>query len=730
VNINPRSDREAVAAALHAHNVNEKHIPGIVNNLTDSVQARIAEHRSSPAAKEKREKFVALLEYILETTDHDKFAQLQNTYLDLEDEHFIAGFSKYIDPIGWCESKLETALRFGLDKSEPKRILDIGTGPGHFQIVARHLGHDVVGTELPSLMKATNKIGRYYQDLEAVYDLKRIPVKIDRDGWIHKFDEKFDLVTAFLAAFSVGSAKEPWPLQTWITFFDHIRTDVLKPGGATLMTLTRGKVTADVWHYLRQFSDYYNDRSMEIHFTDFSWVDYDPTNVPTSALTNARHVRAKVKSPEKRPSTKRRVKKQVLKLLGRSATSAYATPHLSRRPTKPVVRMKGEKPLITEWRSALLTRDFARFEALSDGLSGTKVSKHHYSAARYFTEIGRFDRAAPLWERLVKEPSIGFEATVTLARVRAQMGVPVSISAMMEEFGWPGSYEVPGMRSFKAPVAEDVIEPGTRHIAIAGVSYCGSTLTDRIFAGLEGVASIGESHWLTTAVEDRQYKEVDFDTVMLNRGTPCSVCGDACPVLTRDFRTDLIGDKTRWYYKIANQLGTKTLVSADKNYSRFLQLDPLMRFAALVLYKPPVDAWYSQYKKMEQGLDEAVYLERLETYLETWYRSYALFLDHFEPLEGKIFVDFRQLSERPAEIMPKICQALGLSFDPIILERTRPGHAIGGNSGAMRGLREDDYKVNIRPMGQPELPHSHLRHIRNHDKTRDIFAALEERTIR
>jgi len=692
--LNPSFDPATVEEALLAHKVAEYHVPGIVYSLKDSIQARIDHHNKTQKSQEKRDKIVGLLQYILEISDHEKFAQVQEKYLDLNDTKFIAGFSKYIDPIRWCESKLNTAMRFGLDQGSPKRIFDIGTGPGHFQVVARYLGHEVLGTEMPSVMKANNKYGEYYQDLEAVYGLQRIAMKIEPDGGILKFENKFDLVTAFLAAFSVGYDKQPWPLETWITFFRNLRNDVLKPDGAVLMTLTRGKVTDDVWAYLTARAAYFNDQNMEIHITDLSWVDADPVVAPAPASL--------VDAPAPTP-----------------------TPA-----STPAVPVSAEKPLVNEWRAALLRRDFATFEALSENITGKDAAKQQYAAARYFTEIGRFDRAAPLWEALIKEPGLGFVAMVRLARARAMMGKPVSIPALIAEFDLPASFEEAGTSTFTTPVVNDVIAPGTRHIAIAGVSFCGSTLTDRILAGLDNVASIGESHWLTTAIEDKKYKEVDFDTVMLNRGTPCSVCGDGCEVLTKDLRTDLIGDKTRWYFKIANRLGTKTLISADKNLGRFIDLDPLMQFTALVLYKPPVDAWYSMYKKMDQSLSEAVYLEKLDAYLDTWYRSYAVFLNHFEPAGGKVVADFRALTERPAELMPKVCAALGLDYDPIILERTKPGHAIGGNSGAMQGLRADDYKVDVRPLGDAELPDSHVKRIRENNKIADLAAALDAAAIR
>src|SRR6478735_5135628 len=58
-------------------------------------------------------------------------------------------FTTYLDAKDWLRKFLQEILRLQLHTSPPKRILDLGTGPGYFIYVCRYLGHEVLGLERP-----------------------------------------------------------------------------------------------------------------------------------------------------------------------------------------------------------------------------------------------------------------------------------------------------------------------------------------------------------------------------------------------------------------------------------------------------------------------------------------------------------------------------------------------------------------------------------------------------
>jgi hypothetical protein len=242
-----------------------------------------------------------------------------------------------------------------------------------------------------------------------------------------------------------------------------------------------------------------------------------------------------------------------------------------------------------------------------------------------------------------------------------------------------------------------------RHVAIAGVSYCGSTLFDRLLGGLPGVRSIGESHWLIKTYENRVAAPIDFADPTRIRMLSCTVCGPRCKVLTLDFRTRLGADRSNWYFRIAQQLGTELIVSADKNPSKLIENDPLLRMDLLVLFKSPVQAWASQLDKLPKNMAPDFYLQELEKYIPQWCRAYEAFLHQFRPTGKSVFLSFDDFVRQPRKVLQSVCAALDLPFDPGVLAHTVPGHAIGGNGRAMARLRDNDYAVNILPLDEPKL---------------------------
>ena len=80
----------------------------------------------------------------------------------------------------------------------------------------------------------------------------------------------------------------------------------------------------------------------------------------------------------------------------------------------------------------------------------------------------------------------------------------------------------------------------------------------------------------------------------------------------------LVADPSRWYFKIAKQLGTSILISADKNTTKLIDNDPLLRFAALVLFKSPLQAWASQMAKLPKEREGGYYAAELTKYMEVW----------------------------------------------------------------------------------------------------------------
>lgn len=234
---------------------------------------------------------------------------------------------------------------------------------------------------------------------------------------------------------------------------------------------------------------------------------------------------------------------------------------------------------------------------------------------------------------------------------------------------------------------------GFRHIAICGVSFCGSTLTDRLLGGLPGAANICESHWLTHARQAQGYGPIDFQQGPHPSLKYCAACGPQCGVLSMAFRRDLARDSGDWYRRIARRLGTEVLVSADKNPPKLVERDPLLRLDALVLFKSPQQAWLSALKRLPQGEGQSYYRQKCADYLAVWADRYSFLLDHFRPQGRTVFLDFADLARRPRETLAALCKALDLRFDASVLDQLPSRHSIGGNVAAAAQLAQAEFVI-------------------------------------
>jgi len=123
-----------------------------------------------------------------------------------------------------------------------------------------------------------------------------------------------------------------------------------------------------------------------------------------------------------------------------------------------------------------------------------------------------------------------------------------------------------------------------RYIGIVGTSYCGSTTLSRLFAAVEGVASVGECHWLLDdyrAIAKKAHGE---------RAPWCGYCathgkGSDCEVLEGILRrkyTDknLLPD-------IADELNADVVVVSEKAHFVYDRILPTEGMDAVLLHRHP-----------------------------------------------------------------------------------------------------------------------------------------------
>ena len=237
--------------------VKEVHLPGVRGDFRQIVEARIIKLRDTKNVENHAT--AQFFEYLLSEVDAEEYDLIRKHYLSIPD-----GMTKYLDPIVWFESKLRVSRKLELDKKPPLRILDLGTGPGHFPLVARYFGHDVTGTDLPKVSGGVDKTGHFYDALCSIYRVKRISQIIKANVLLGGLQGRYDMITAFLAAFNVNENKEPWTVEEWCFFLKDLGQNVLSENGVIFMMLDAKKITSEVWNYLTLISEWHVDRSKQL----------------------------------------------------------------------------------------------------------------------------------------------------------------------------------------------------------------------------------------------------------------------------------------------------------------------------------------------------------------------------------------------------------------------------------------------------------------------------------
>jgi hypothetical protein len=242
--------------------VHEMYHPGVFGEFDDSVYRRIAELRASET-KLNLEK-VRFFEYLLDIVDRKKFADLQDRYLA---PPIKRGCLKYIDPTSWFEHKFAFAHSLGLHERKNLRLLDLGTGAGHFMVIAQFYGHSIVGTDLPS-QNIPDDPAEFYDALAAIYGVTRIRHRIEPNTPLTGLPRGLDLVTAFSVAFN-RNGERLWDTGEWRFFLSDLRKNFLGETPALFMTLMTKKLEPEVWDFLKDRSSFVDERRLYVLLEKF-----------------------------------------------------------------------------------------------------------------------------------------------------------------------------------------------------------------------------------------------------------------------------------------------------------------------------------------------------------------------------------------------------------------------------------------------------------------------------
>ena len=168
------------------------------------------------------------IERFLAKIDNRRLREIQRRYAGSTDR-----YAKYADVEHWLKINLPRVQELELDRSEPKKILDLGCGAGFFLFLAKQFGHKCLGLDVGDFPLSN--------ELIELFGLERVTWKVRALQPLPDFGRKFDLITGFSAAFNRSEDESRgWNPDEWKFFLDDLDRR-LEPGGEILLEINSGK---------------------------------------------------------------------------------------------------------------------------------------------------------------------------------------------------------------------------------------------------------------------------------------------------------------------------------------------------------------------------------------------------------------------------------------------------------------------------------------------------------
>lgn len=158
--------------------------------------------------------------------DFERYDQIKRGLLN---KGTLGSEQKYLDLLYWTRSKLRIAIEQGLHRKPPLRVLDLGSGAGHFAFLCKRFGHQVTALDLGHI--------EVYNQLIDFFDIERIDYEIRPLVPLPPFGCRFDLVTGFMVGFNKRSKRELWGEAEWAFFLRDLARNALTPEGRLLLKM-------------------------------------------------------------------------------------------------------------------------------------------------------------------------------------------------------------------------------------------------------------------------------------------------------------------------------------------------------------------------------------------------------------------------------------------------------------------------------------------------------------
>ena len=147
--------------------------------------------------------------------------------------------AKFLDLETWFREAVFRALWCGVEALPAKsRLLDLGAGTGYFLVVARHLGHDVLGLDVDD--------EPLYRECFDYFGLPRVTQAIEPFQPLPESLGGFDLITAFMTCFDERPDGSQWGVDEWLFLLRDLRNR-LNAGGRIVIRFNLNQQTREFY---------------------------------------------------------------------------------------------------------------------------------------------------------------------------------------------------------------------------------------------------------------------------------------------------------------------------------------------------------------------------------------------------------------------------------------------------------------------------------------------------
>ena len=182
----------------------------------------------------RRTEIMQDLQALMATIDSPRLDELRREHADAIRRNSAVSGYKYLDVAFYTLQKLLLAHELGLKGGLPRRVLDIGTGGGHFPFVCQYFGHRVVGIDIDNAL---------YEAIAACLGIQRTIVRVEPQTPLPDLGGRFDLITAGDITFNDKDDRDGrrvyWTRAEWQFFLNDLVANHLQYPGMLYLKLNR-----------------------------------------------------------------------------------------------------------------------------------------------------------------------------------------------------------------------------------------------------------------------------------------------------------------------------------------------------------------------------------------------------------------------------------------------------------------------------------------------------------